>query len=188
MLAQNDTRRPCFRRIRLLSDRAKAKLIEALSKCHETLQILYMCYEGCPCKKSSENSIPKVTLPQNDTRRPCSVENSNLIEALSKCYETLQILYMCYEGCPCKKSSANSIPKVTLPQNDTRRPCFRRIRLLSDRAKAKSIEALSKCYETFQILYMCYEGCPCKKSSANSIPKVTLPPFPFSQIRRLENS
>jgi hypothetical protein len=73
----------CLKTSRVGHARSKnSKSIEALSKCYETFQILYMCYEGCPCKKSSANSIPKVTLPQNVARRPCSVEKFKIDRGL----------------------------------------------------------------------------------------------------------
>ena len=90
-----------------------AKCTEALPECYETLHIHSMCQNGFPCKNSSVNSFPKSRGLRFRPRKSVyscitvSAKNSKCTKALPECYETLQINYMCYYGCPCKNSSGN---------------------------------------------------------------------------------
>src|ERR1044072_7768869 len=98
-----------------------------------------------------------------------SAKNSKCTKALPECYETLQIHYMCYYGCPCKKSSGNSFPKSHCLRFRPRKSVYSCITVSAKNSKCT--KALPECYETLQIHYMCYYGCPCKNASGNSFPK-----------------
>src|SRR3954464_12533361 len=50
--------------------------------------------------------------------------------------------------------------------------------------KFKLIRGVIKIIRDFPDPFLVYEGCPCQKSSKNSIPKTRLPPFPFFKIGR----
>src|ERR1043165_4813438 len=134
-----------------------------------------MCYYGCPCKNSSVNSLPKSRGLRFRPRKSVyscitvSAKNSKSPNALLEFYETLKIHYMFYYGCPCKKSSRNSFPKSRVLRFRPRKSVYSFITVSAKNSKCT--KALPECYETLQIHYKCYYGCPCKNSLGNSFPK-----------------
>src|ERR1051325_1662535 len=91
-----------------------------------------------------------------------SAKNSKCTKAIPECYETLQIHYMCFYGCPSKNSSGNSFPKSRGLRFRPRKSLYSCITVSPKNSKCT--KALPKCYETLQIHSMCYYGCPCKIS------------------------
>src|ERR1044072_2847110 len=134
-----------------------------------------MCYYGCPCKNLSGNSFPKSrglrSCPRKSVYSCITVlaKNSKCTKALPECYETLQIHYMSYYGCPRKNSSGNSFRKSRGLRFRPRKSVYSCITVSAKNSKCT--KALPECYEHLQIHYMHYYGCRCKNSSGNSYPK-----------------
>src|ERR1043165_8559814 len=82
--------------------------------------------------------FPSVSCLESCTCTTVSGKTAKCTEALPECYETLNIHYMCQNGCPCKNSSGNCFPNSRGLRS---RPCRALNRARARRCRARTQNA-----------------------------------------------